>query len=57
MSAVDRIVGLTFVAAPFVLGLGGLDAAYYWANGAAVLAVTTLLNAPEASIAPARAVA
>ena len=35
--AVDRLVGITFVAVPFVLGLQGLDAWYYWANGAAVL--------------------
>jgi len=53
--AVDRIVGLTFVVAPFVLGFSGLDAGYYWANGAAVLAVTFLLNAPVAEISPAYA--
>ncbi len=45
--AVDRLVGLTFLAAPFVFHLKGLDAAYYWANAAAVLTVTFLLNAPE----------
>jgi hypothetical protein len=45
--AIDRIVGITFVAVPFVLGLHGLDAWYYWANGAAVLLVTFVLNAPE----------
>ena len=45
--AVDRIVGLTFVTAPFLLGFTGLDAGYYWANGVAVLAVTFLLNATE----------
>ncbi len=45
--AVDRLVGLVFVAAPFVLGFTGLDALFYWLNGAAVLAVTVLLNAPE----------
>ena len=45
--AVDRLVGITFVAVPFVLGLRGLDAWYYWANGAAVLLVTFVLNAPE----------
>ncbi|TRC89701.1 hypothetical protein FJV80_07875 [Mesorhizobium sp. WSM4310] len=45
--AVDRLVGVTFVAVPFVLGLQGLDAWYYWANGAAVLLVTFVLNAPE----------
>jgi hypothetical protein len=48
--AVDRLVGLTFVAAPFVLGFTGLDAGYYWANGVAVLAVTFLLNAPAATM-------
>lgn len=52
--AVDRLVGVTFLAAPFVLGLGGLDAAYYWVNAIAVLTVTVVLAAPE-SIAAARA--
>ncbi len=55
--AVDRMVGITFVAAPFVLGFSGLDADYYWANGAAVLAVTFLLNAPAAKATPAFAMA
>lgn len=54
---VDRVVGLTFVVAPFVLGFSGLDAAYYWANGAAVLTVTFLLNAPVAKKSPAQAAA
>jgi hypothetical protein len=45
--AVDRLVGAVFIAAPFALGFTGLDAAYYWANGATVLLVTLLLNAPE----------
>lgn len=44
---VDRLVGLTFLVAPFALGFTGLDAIYYWVNAAAVLAVTFLLNAPE----------
>ena len=44
---VDRLVGSVFVAVPFVLGLQGLDAWYYWANGGAVLLVTFVLNAPE----------
>ena len=44
---VDRIVGITFVAAPFILGFQGIDALYYWANAAAVLAATFVLNAPE----------
>ena len=45
--AVDRTVGLAFATAPFVLGFTGLDAWYYWANAAAVLLVTFVLNAPE----------
>ncbi len=45
--AVDRIVGVTFLAAPFVFGFAGLDAVYYWANAFAVLTVTWLLAAPE----------
>jgi hypothetical protein len=55
--AVDRVVGLIFVVAPFVLGFSGLDAGYYWANGAAVLAVTFLLNAPVTNKSPAQAIA
>lgn len=49
--AVDRLVGITFVIAPFALGFTGLDAAYYWINGAAVLIVTFLLNACEQQVA------
>jgi hypothetical protein len=45
--AVDRVVGVTFLAAPLVLGFSGLDAAYYWANAVAVLTVTWVLAAPE----------
>ena len=45
--AVDRIVGVTFLAATFALGFTGLDAAYYVANAVAVLTVTWLLAAPE----------
>ena len=40
--AVDLAVGLMFLAVPFVFGFAGLDAAYYWINGAAVLAVISL---------------
>ena len=54
--AIDRLVGVTFLTAPFVLGFGGLDAAYYWANAIAVLAVTVVLSAPESSL-PTRAAA
>jgi hypothetical protein len=45
--AVDRMVGVTYVLAPIVLGFTGLDAAYYWANAAALLAVTLLFNSSE----------
>ena len=45
--AVDFLVGLVFVAAPFVLGLGGLDAAYYWVLGGTVLAVVGLDKSEE----------
>ena len=48
---VDRIVGAVFIAAPFALGFSGLDAGYYWANGAAVLLVTFVLNAKETAAA------
>lgn len=51
--AVDRLVGLVFVAAPFALGFTGLDAASYWLNGATVLLVTLVLNAPDAELAKA----
>lgn len=44
--AVDRLVGVTFLIAPFALGFTGLDAWYYWANAAAVLTATVFLAAP-----------
>ena len=44
--AVDLVVGLTFLVAPFLFGFAGLDAAYYWLNGAAVVLVISL-SAPE----------
>jgi hypothetical protein len=53
--AVDRLVGVIFVAAPFVFGFTGLDAVYYSANGATVLLVTTLLDAPAPRLATASA--
>lgn len=40
--AVDAFVGVVFLAAPIVLGFAGLDAVYYWVNGAAVLFVVGL---------------
>src|SRR5262249_32586884 len=45
--AVDFLVGVVFLLAPFALGFAGLDAWYYWANGAAVLLVISLQK-PEA---------
>lgn len=45
--AVDMAVGVLFLAVPFVLGFAGLDAIYYWANGAAVVTVIAL-SKPEA---------
>ena len=50
--AVDFLVGIAFVAAPFVLGFVGLDAWYYWGNAAAVLTVVSL-HKPEVDTAGA----
>ena len=44
--AVDFLVGVTFVVAPFALGFTGIDALFYWVNGGAVLAVVSL-HQPE----------
>lgn len=46
--AVDLVVGLSFLAAPFVFGFAGLDAAFYWLNGLAVVAVISL-HKPDAA--------
>ena len=46
---VDGLVGIIFVIAPFAFSFQGLDAYYYWINGAAVLAVVSL-HKPEAKI-------
>ena len=40
--AVDFLVGLVFVAAPFALGFAGFEAAYYGVLGGTVLAVVSL---------------
>ena len=53
--AVDRLVGAVFLVAPFILGFTGIDAAYYWVNGAAVLVVTVLLDAAGPALTTARA--
>lgn len=52
--AVDLAVGIAFVLAPSTLGFSGLDAWFYWLNGAAVLVVIAL-HKPEAQAAPATA--
>jgi hypothetical protein len=40
--AVDFLVGLTFLAAPTVFGLAGIEAMYFWVLGATVLVVVGL---------------
>jgi hypothetical protein len=52
--SVDFTVGLVFAVAPIVFGFTGIDAAFYWANAAAVLTVVAL-HRPEADVAPASA--
>jgi len=47
--AVDFLVSLVFLAAPAILGFSGLDAWFYWINGAAVLLVVGL-HKPEATV-------
>lgn len=46
---VDFLVGVVFVIAPFALSFSGLDAIYYWVNGAAVLTVVSL-HKPEVAV-------
>ena len=46
--AVDLTVGAVFLLAPSVLGFSGIDAWYYWVNGAAVLFVVGL-HKPDTS--------
>ncbi len=48
--AVDFAVGVIFLMAPGLLGFNGIDAWYYWANGAAVLFVVSL-HKPEPAAA------
>lgn len=40
--AVDFIVAITFLIAPFILSFKGIDAYYYWINGISVLTVVSL---------------
>lgn len=44
---VDFLVGIVFVAAPFLFGFSGIDAWYYWANGGTVLLVVGLHKPAE----------
>jgi hypothetical protein len=48
--AVDMAVGVVFLAAPSVFGFTGVDAMYYWINGAAVATVIAL-HKPESKLA------
>lgn len=50
--AVDLGVGVLFLILPYALGFTGLDAAFYWLTGAAVVAVISL-SKPEAALASA----
>ena len=50
--AFDLLVGLAFIAVPFVLGLSGIEAAYFWVLGATVLVVVSM-NSPEDAVAVA----
>jgi len=49
--AVDFLVGVTFLAAPAVLGFTGIDSWYYWANAGAVLAVVSLHSPDDRELA------
>lgn len=46
---VDGLVGVIFLATPFVFSFQGLDALYYWINGIAVLTVVGLHKPAEAA--------
>ena len=46
---VDFLVGVVFVLAPFIFSFEGLDAYYYWLNGAAVLFVVSM-HKPEVAL-------
>ena len=42
---VDFMVAIVFIVAPFIFSFEGIDAYYYWINGAAVLSVVSLHKA------------
>ena len=52
--AVDFTVGALFLVAPILFGFAGVDAWYYWLNGAAVLLVTSL-HKPATTASPVAA--
>lgn len=45
--AIDLMVAVAFMAAPFILGFQGLDAHYYWINAAVVFTVVSLSATKE----------
>ncbi|WP_108805620.1 hypothetical protein [Aquimarina sp. Aq107] len=45
---VDFLVAIVFIIVPFILSFQGIDAYYYWINGAMVLIVVSL-HKPETS--------
>jgi len=47
---VDFVVAIAFILAPFIFSFEGIDALYYWINGAAVLAVVGL-HKPDVAVA------
>jgi len=47
---VDFAVAIVFLLAPFIFGFQGIDALFYWINGAAVLTVVSL-HKPELEVA------
>ena len=48
---VDRALGVVSINAPSAFHFPGLDAWFYWVLAAAVLLTTSILNAPEVSVA------
>ncbi|MEW7290178.1 hypothetical protein [Aquimarina sp. 2304DJ70-9] len=46
---VDFLVAIVFIIAPFIFSFEGIDAYYYWVNGAAVLSVVSM-HKPEMAI-------
>lgn len=46
---VDFLVAIVFILAPFIFSFEGIDAYFYWLNGAAVLIVVSL-HKPEFSV-------